>query len=156
MDCQNEDSLYAVFGQVMRFHYCRAHMLLEKLGVYPGQPPLFFALAKHEGQSQRELAKILYIKAATITVMLKRMEAGGWIERRPDENDKRVSRVYLTEQGQKLLSEVKGTLKNIEVDCFSNFTAEEQILLRRFFMQMRDNLIKACNDNYEGLGNFAE
>ena len=85
MDRQNEDSLYAVFGQIMRFHYCRMHMLLEKLGVYPGQPPLFFALGKHEGQSQKELAKNLYVKAATITVMLNRMETGGWIERRPDE-----------------------------------------------------------------------
>lgn len=156
MDHQKEDSLYAVFGQVMRFHYCRMHMLLEKLGVYPGQPPLFFALGKHEGQSQKELAKNLYIKAATITVMLNRMETGGWIERRPDGNDKRVSRVYLTEQGLKIHHEVQETLKNIELDCFSNFTTEEQILLRRLFMQMRDNLMKACSDNFEGLGNFEE
>lgn len=145
----NEDSIYNVFGQVMRFHYCRMHMLLEKLGVYPGQPPLLFALGKNEGLSQKELAQKLYLKAATITVMLNRMESAGLIERRPDGNDQRVSRVYLTGAGKKVLSDVKETLKNIELECFSNFTPEEQLLLRRLFMQMRDNLMAACGENFE-------
>jgi DNA-binding MarR family transcriptional regulator len=149
MNPSNDTSLYSVFGQVMRFHYCRMHMLLEKLSVYPGQPPLLFALGKHEGQSQTELAKKLYLKAATITVMLNRMESSGIIERRTDPNDQRISRVYLTGQGKKILGEVRETLKNIEVECFSNFTAEEQLLLRRLFIQMRDNLMKACGENFE-------
>lgn len=149
MDLYNEESIYTVFGQVMRFHYCRVHMLLEKLNVYPGQPPLLFALGKNEGLSQRELAQKLYRKAATITVMLNRMENAGLIERRPDSNDQRVSRVYLTSRGKKILSEVKETLKSIELECFSNFTPEEQLLLRRLFMQMRDNLMRACGENFE-------
>jgi DNA-binding MarR family transcriptional regulator len=144
MDNYNEDSVYYVFGQVIRFHYCRMHMLLEKVGVYPGQPPLLFALGKQAGLSQKELANRLHIKAATITVMLNRMETAGLIERRPDDNDQRVSRVYLTEQGKIVLGEVKKALKIIEEECFNSFTTEEQILLRRLLMQIRDNLVKAC------------
>ncbi len=36
-------------------------------------------------------------------------------------------------------------VKNIESECFSNFTMEEQVLLRRLLMQMRDNLLKVCD-----------
>ena len=147
MTCHDPDSLYSVFGEVIRFHYYRTHKLLEKIGVYPGQPPLLFILGKKDGQSQRELAEKLHIKAATLTIMLKRMEKAKLIERRPDENDQRVSRVYLTEQGKKVRAEAKDSLKTIETDCFSNFTPEEQILMRRLLMQMRDNLAKACDKN---------
>lgn len=144
MDFQNDISLYAVFGQVMRFHYCRIHMLLEKIDVYPGQHPLLFILGKQDGLSQKELAEKLYIKPATITVMLGRLEKSKIIERRSDLSDQRVSRVYLTNHGRKVLTEVKEALKEIKDECFSNFTAEEEIILRRLFMQMRDNLMKAC------------
>ncbi|MGE5582290.1 MAG: MarR family winged helix-turn-helix transcriptional regulator [Bacillota bacterium] len=143
----DNDSLYAVFHQVIRFHYCRAHMLLEKLGVYPGQPPLLFTLEKHGGLSQKELAEKLHIKAATVTVMLKRMENAKLVERRPDSNDQRVSRVYLTEYGQTVFNEVKESLEKIKQDCFQNFTAEERNLLRRLLMRVRDNLMKVCGED---------
>lgn len=142
----SEDSLYVLFGRVVRLHYCRMHMLLEKVGVYPGQPPLLLTLGRTNGQSQRELAEKLHIKAATITVMVKRMEAAGLVERRPDPDDQRVSRVYLTEQGRVVLGKVRETFKAMEGECFCNFTAEEQIILRRLFMQMRENLLRVCGN----------
>ncbi|HEX7712714.1 MAG TPA: MarR family transcriptional regulator [Bacillota bacterium] len=138
------DSVYTLFGRVVRLHYCRMHMLLEKVGVYPGQPPLLLTLGKTDGQSQRELAEKLRIKAATITVMVKRMESAGLVERRNDPDDQRITRVYLTDLGRVVLGKVRETLKAMEGECFCNFTAEEQIILRRLFMQMRENLLKVC------------
>jgi DNA-binding MarR family transcriptional regulator len=121
------------------------HKLLEKMGVYPGQPPLLFIVGKYDGLSQRELAEKLHIKAATITVMLRRMEKTGLVERKPDRDDQRISRVYLSGRGKEVLSEVRETLKEIEEECFSNLTVEEKLLLRRFMMQMKDNLSSACD-----------
>lgn len=147
MDCNNTDSLYLLFSQVIRFNYYRTHMLLEKIGIYPGQPPLLFILGKHDGISQKELAEKLSIKAATITVMLSRMEKAKLVERHTDSEDQRISRVYLTEEGKKMNVESREALKAIEEECFSNFTVEEKVLLRRLFIQMRDNLAKVCDKN---------
>lgn len=141
------NTLYGVFSQVVRFHFRRAYMLLEKVGVYPGQPKLFFILENHEGYSQKELAEKIYVKAATMTIMLNRLEAANLIERRPDLNDQRVLRIYLTEQGKKVHSEVKEVLKEIESECFHNFTEEERLLLHKLFLQMRENLMMACGEN---------
>jgi MarR family transcriptional regulator, organic hydroperoxide resistance regulator len=143
----DSDSVYAVFSGVVRFHYYRMHMLLEKFGVYPGQHKLFFVLGKQGGLSQKELAEKLNIKAATITVMLNRMEKAKLIERRQDQSDQRVTRVYLTEQGRKILDQVKESLKTIDSECFHNFTTEEQVLLRSLLIKMRDNLKKVCEKN---------
>ena len=63
--------------EVIRFHYCRTHKLLEDVGIYPGQPPMLLELKKKGGQSQSELANRLNIKPATVTVMINRMEKVG-------------------------------------------------------------------------------
>lgn len=144
MDCYNHDSLYYIFSQVIGLNYRRTHMLLDKIGIYPGQPPMLLTLYKKDGQSQKELANKLCIKPATITVMIKRMEKAGLLERHQDLEDQRVSRVYITDQGKEVCSEVHKVMNIIESECFNNFTDEEQMLLRRLLMQMRDNLTTAC------------
>ena len=50
------DSLHDILLEVIRFHYCRMHKLLEKIGIYPGQPPMLLELQK-DYQSQSELAR---------------------------------------------------------------------------------------------------
>ncbi len=145
MNFHESDSLYHVFYQVIRLHYYRTHTQLDKIGLYPGQPPMLHVLYMKDGQSQKELASKLEIKPATITVMLNRMEKSKLVERRQDPEDQRISRVYLTEYGREICKEMNEVVKNIESECFSNFTMEEQVLLRRLLMQMRDNLLKVCD-----------
>lgn len=140
MEDFKKDSLYHVFSQVMKLHFHRVHSLLNTIDVYPGQPPMLFALHIKDGQSQKELSERLKVKPATITVMLKRMENAGLLERRPDENDQRISRVYFTDKGREAYETVHGLMKIIESECFENFTIEEKILLKRLLMQMKDNL----------------
>lgn len=143
------DSLYNIFAQVIRLHYHRTHTLLDKVGVYHGQPGMLFLLYKKDGQSQKDLANKLNIKPATVTVMLRRMEKAGLLKRKADDIDQRISRVYITEKGKEVCEEVKEIMKIINSECFSNFTAEEEILLRRLLMQVRDNLVKACDKKVE-------
>lgn len=146
MDFHEQNSLYMIFLRIIKLHYQRTHTLLDKVGIYPGQPPMLYVLHRKDGQSQRELADKLKVKPATITVMLNRMEKSGLVERKQDSNDQRMLRVYLTEKGRKVWLEVREVMKVIEDDCFSNFTVEEKILLRRFLMQIRYNLMEVCEE----------
>ena len=145
MDMLNKDSLYYLYLEVNRMHYYRTHVLLEEIGLYHGQPPMLFILSKHDGLSQKELADILKVKASTTTVMLKRMEKADLLTRKQDPKDGRVSRVYITEEGLNLCQKAKIKMEQIEKECFGNFTLEETIILRRLFLQMKDNLIDASD-----------
>lgn len=145
MDIINKDSLYYLFLEINRLHYYRTHVLLEEIGVYHGQPPMLFILSKKDGLSQKDLADLLNVKASTITVMLKRMEKANLVKRKQDKEDQRISRVYITEEGLELCKEARDVMNKIEEECFGNFTSEESVILRRLFLQMKDNLIAATD-----------
>lgn len=146
MENEKTDSLYIVFSQIMKLHYYRTYTLFEKIGIYPGQHALLFTLNKSDGQSQKKLCEKLCIKPATITVMIKRMEKIGLVERKHDMDDQRIYRVYITEKGRKICIELIHMMKIIDKECFKSFTDEEKIIMRRLLMQVRDNLSIACNE----------
>lgn len=140
MEVIDRDSLYYIFLEILRLHHYKAHKLLEEIGLYPGQPPLLFTLNKNSGQSQRELADKLHVKASTMNVMIKRMEKGGFIERRQDSEDGRISRVYITDLGREICKKSHIAMKEIEGEMFSNLTKDELIICRRLLLQVKNNL----------------
>jgi len=120
--------------QICKLHRARAHALLEELGLYQGQPPVLFALWEQEGLTHGELAARLNIQPATMTKMIQRMERAGFIERRADSADERVSRVYLTEAGRAIQTQVKQAWRRLEVP-FSEQTQSPQRFL--YFTTLR-------------------
>lgn len=52
---------------------------------------------ENPGATQTDLAQIMQMGRASAGKLLERMEAKGWIERRPDPRDNRLRRVYLAE-----------------------------------------------------------
>ncbi|MDK2809676.1 MAG: MarR family transcriptional regulator, organic hydroperoxide resistance regulator [Petroclostridium sp.] len=147
MEQFDEDSLNDLFVKVTRLHHRRVVELLEELELYYGQPPVLFALWERDGLTQTELAQRRKLTPATITATLKRMEKAGWLMRRTDSEDSRVSRVYLTEKGKNVRLSVEMKLKQLENETFKNFTTTEKALIRRFFLQMEENLKKTCKED---------
>lgn len=57
-------------------------------------------ISGHAGATQTELAAIMQMGRASTGKVLERLEAKGWIIRRPDESDHRVRRVYVSESSE--------------------------------------------------------
>jgi len=140
---ENAESLDFLLGQCCKLHRGRMFTLFEELGLYHGQPPMLFALWDEDGQTHTELAGRLHIQASTVTKMVQRMEKAGFVERRDDPDDQRVSRVYLTAAGYAIRKDVNRIWRQLEEETFTGFTLEEQVLLRRFFLHIRENLLRA-------------
>jgi MarR family transcriptional regulator, organic hydroperoxide resistance regulator len=141
------DSLNHLFSQIIRLHFHHFHSLLEPLGLYPGQPPLLFALEREKGLKQKELARRMHIQPATLTVMLKRMEGAGLIERKQDADDHRVSRVYLTGQGTEACHRVREVVNNMEEDIFGGMSPEEREELRGKLLIVRNRILELHGKN---------
>lgn len=139
-DNNKEESLGFLFGEISRLHHSRAHSIFSEHGLHRGQHRILFILWHRDGVTQKELAEEINLAPATITDALQRMEKTGFIERRSDAEDQRVSRVYLTDKGRNLQMQVFNVFKFLEEESFKGFTIEEKVLLRRFFLQIRDNL----------------
>jgi DNA-binding MarR family transcriptional regulator len=135
-----DDSLGFLLGEVSRLHHSRAHSFFAEKGLHRGQHRILFMLWKEDGVTQKDIASMLNLAPSSITDVLQRMEKSGFVERKADDEDQRISRVYLTARGRELQLETNNLFKALDEQSFKGFTFEEQILLRRFFLQIRDNL----------------
>ncbi|XOK63039.1 MarR family winged helix-turn-helix transcriptional regulator [Paenibacillus elgii] len=136
----HDDSLTRLMRHVLKLHRHSVDLMIQKYDVFPGQPPLLMRLSERDGQSQKELADSMLIKPPTLTVMINRMEKTGLVERKPDPDDQRVSRVYLTGKGRQAAAGVQEALQVLEAKCFEHFNPEEKMLFRRLLWQVRDDL----------------
>ncbi|HMQ33293.1 MAG TPA: MarR family transcriptional regulator [Chloroflexaceae bacterium] len=108
-----------------------------------GQEQLLLQLWAADGISQSQLVERLCVEPPTVTRMLQRIEADGLVERRPDREDARISRVYLTTKGRALEAEVVAAWAAVEARATAGLSADEQALLRRLLNHMRENLAEA-------------
>ena len=145
MNDSGTDSVELILSQFIKAHRQIKFMHLAKLGLYPGQPPLLAALCRNNGCSQKELVDSLSVKPPTIAVTIRRMVKAGLLECRSDTRDMRKSKVFITDKGRELNSKVEEITLEIEDECFKGFTEVEKTLIRRFLIQMRDNLLSSSS-----------
>lgn len=136
---QTDTYLLAEICKLLRFY---AGARLDEIGLHLGQDMIVLALMDNEGVTQSDLAEWLHISAPTIAATLRRMERDGWVERRTDAEDQRISRVYLTDDGRTLHASIVQVYEQVSERLYHGFTREERVLLRRLLMQMHENLIR--------------
>ena len=84
-------------------------------------------LADNEGASSRELAELLDIRPSSLTELLARMEGEGLIVRITDSEDRRVTRVSLTDKGKELAAKMKAQHEQRVSRTNACFTEEEAV-----------------------------
>jgi DNA-binding MarR family transcriptional regulator len=141
-----KEGLDFLLANICHLHHSRVRQQLEALKLYRGQPPVLRALWEEEGLTQTDLANRMRITPATLTKMLQRMEKAGFIHRQMDADDQRVSRVYLTQAGRAIQDRVEQVFRQMEEETFADFTLEERVLLRRFLLQIRENLTRVTGE----------
>ena len=135
---------------VGRFCANRLRVRMEKIGLHRGQGFVLMHLWHHNGVAQGEIADAKHVRPATITNILKRMERDGWIERRRDERDERVVRVYLTEKAVALHDEAQATFLEVDEEIATALTEEERDTLRLLLIKLHERLLPACTHGTRG------
>ncbi len=104
---------------------------LHALGLHRGQGFILWRLSCQDGLAQGELARSLNITPATVSGALRRMEQAGWVTRRPDARDQRVSRVFLSEEGRRLHKSLAKAFRALEDELLAALTPDEEAQLRK-------------------------
>lgn len=81
--------------------------LLQPMGLTHPQYLVMLALWEHAPLSVKELSKLLQLDPGTLSPLLKRLEAIGYIRRQRDSQDERVLVVTLSPEGRALRSEAE-------------------------------------------------
>lgn len=93
------------------------------------------------GVSQARLIPFLQTDKGNVTRIIQCMEKKGIIYRKADTIDQRYKLCCLTNEGLKLIPELKKILKQWEEECFSGLTKEEVVLYRKVNEIITNNLV---------------
>ena len=87
--------------------------LLKPFGLTYTQYILFLVLWEKDGLTVSEICERLMLDSGTVTPLLKKLEARGYLSRQRCECDERCVRVMLTDEGRALKNEVSDIPKKI-------------------------------------------
>jgi DNA-binding MarR family transcriptional regulator len=114
--------------------------ILDKLGLTYTQYIAIIALWEEDNQTVSGLGEKLYLESNTLTPILKKLEAMGYVHRARDPADERVVRVGLTAGGRAL----RESALNMNLRAATGLTAEEFPVLQKAVAKLRNNLVKAA------------
>lgn len=112
--------------------------ILDQFGLTYPQYLVLIALWQAEGQTVSELGEHLFLESNTLTPLLKRLEAAGFVKRVRDKADERQVRISLTDEGRRVLEESSCVPQQI-LEA-TGYTVEELAALRHSLSGLRDNL----------------
>jgi DNA-binding MarR family transcriptional regulator len=130
---------------VTRLHRLRARQLLQGLGLHAGQELLLMHLWDAGPQRQADLAAEFDTDSASMTRTVQRLERAGFVRRRPDPEDGRVTLVDSTPAGMALRDRIERLWAELEADTVGNMTPSQQRQLLRGLQRLEANLASATD-----------
>jgi DNA-binding MarR family transcriptional regulator len=114
--------------------------LLAKLGLTYPQYLVMMVLWERDAQMVSEIGERLFLDSATLTPLLKRMEAAGLITRRRAASDERQVIVSLTDAGQELRQQAEQV--PAAVLCATDCSPDELVGVKQQLEELRAHLLK--------------
>lgn len=145
-------SMAMEFGKLIRLYMQRSGKIHARTGMTKGQPPILLLLDHSENINQKQMAGVLGLSPATITITLQRTERAGLVLREADLNDQRVLHVRLTEKGRELCSRYRSILLETFEKTLDGFSDEEIRIVGGYMKRMAANLSE--NDPMQPNTNF--
>ncbi len=127
---------YAVANKILR----RYQPLLKEIGLTYTQYVTMMVLWEKEKVNEKDLVSALYLKANTLTELLKKLKAKGLIEINKDEKDRRGIVISITDKGRELKKRAV---------CVPKTIAEEHWLTDEEFLEFKALLYKLLKGDWD-------
>jgi len=134
------DRLGFLIHDVQRLMRKRFEARAGGLGLSSAQWRLMVRVAKEEGITQARLAELLEIEPISVSRLVDRMEACGWIERRSDAADRRVRMIFPTAKASEAYAEVKSLAAEVYEVSLTGVSPEDRRVLIKGLEAMVENL----------------
>ena len=141
-----ENILNNEFRSLMKKHQTLVQNYLTTLGLYMGQPRVLFALKENPGISQQRLSEMLDTTKEATSVSIRRLEKSGFIEREECQQDRRINLLKLSEQGYKVVVELRLNFDQINTSMFIDLNEKELLELKRLLEIMSNSLERMLVD----------
>lgn len=119
------------------------HEVCGETGLTPIQFAILSGIEFQPGLEQVQLSKLAGVDRTTIGNVLSRLESRGYIERRPDDKDRRIKRLFMTAEGSGALHAIRPLVEQVQDLLLAPLEEDE----RKEFTRL---LIKLVLGNNEG------
>jgi len=142
MERENLDRNFGfILNDVSRLMRTTFDRRAKSIGLTRSQWWVLTHLYRRDGLVQAELAEILEIERPTLGRLLDRLEAKGWLRREPDPNDRRVKRVYLTDEVKPAMKSLRRIAADLRQQALDGLNEKEREHLVDILIHMKTNLL---------------
>ena len=109
-------------------------------GIVTSHGDIFYVLFRHDELTMQETADLIGKDKSTVTVLVDKLVKAGFIEKRQDEADRRVTFIRLTEEGQRLRPDFHEISVTLLARIYAGFTEQEKETLMSLLTRIQENI----------------
>jgi MarR family transcriptional regulator, organic hydroperoxide resistance regulator len=126
-------------GRVMRRVYEHYESRLSPYNLTAPQYMVFMALWIENGITIGELGQRVALDGSTVTGILDRMEKNGYVERRPNAEDRRSALVFLTEKAQKVGPQILKFADELDSSIREGHSAKDMVVFEHVLRELAES-----------------
>ena len=138
---------FHAMGRVMRLNRLVMSRVFAHRGIQHAEILALTLLGRHEGLTQRELGEVLHLSPSRVSMVLSSLEETGDVVRRPDETDRRLSRVFLTPEGRHRESEQRAFLADHVKRTLGTLSEDDKLEFERLLNELADRTLDVLSEH---------
>jgi DNA-binding MarR family transcriptional regulator len=112
------------------------------IGMTRAQWALLYHIERAKGARQVDLADLMELEPMTVARLIDRLEAIGCVERRPDPDDRRAKRIYLTKKAGPIREKLRTIGDELLEDTLGPLSLAQREVLFDLLSQVKTNLLE--------------
>ena len=140
-----DEYIGVVISDVARLLRTEFDRRVHRLGITRAQWLVLTRLHRHPGASLSELAEMMEVEKATAGRMIDRLVANGWVARRIQRDDRRVKRVVLTPEAERVHKRIWRVAESTVEDALAGLSAPESKQLMSLLQRVKKTLVSAVD-----------
>lgn len=123
---------------------------MRPLGLTRSQWWVLAYLSRQDGMIQSDVANVLELGKAALGGLIDRLESSGFIERRSDDSDRRVKRVFLSAKGNRVVKDMLIQSHQMSERILDGLSNEDRHALHQMMLQVKANLLSIKRERAAG------
>lgn len=146
MEVDENSNVFQLHVQLARTNQAIMLAFEKSTGIHPTRWQILNFLNNAGQTTQKELSKAIFLNAGALTRILKQFEANGWIVRKVNSSDNRLTDVSLTASGRKLLRQCAKRRRAFVNQVMSDIDEQQASIVSSILTKIGHNLQAHVSD----------
>ncbi|MES1040866.1 MULTISPECIES: MarR family winged helix-turn-helix transcriptional regulator [Peribacillus] len=127
-------------GMIARALDSISNIEFKEFDLTKGQYLYLVRICENPGIIQEKLAEMIKVDRTTAARAIKKLEIQGFIEKKNDEENKKIKKLYATDKGDKIYPFLKKEGEYTDKVALSGFSSEETEMMLLLLQRVRKNI----------------